>query len=115
MTPGEFRKLALQLPKTAECSHMQHPDFRVAGKIFATLAYPNQKWGMVKLTSEQQQEFTQAEPETFVPVKGKWGLRGATSVLLRAARRKSVRQALAAAWCNTAPKELAREFEAKLG
>ncbi len=62
---------------------MHHPDFRVrGGKIFATLAYPDKKWGMVKLTPEQQEEFVRAEPEVFEPVKGGWGRGGATSVRL---------------------------------
>lgn len=111
MTREQFRRMALSLPEATEGQHMDHPDFRVRGKIFATLAYPDERWGMVKLTSEQQEEFVRAEPEAFVPVKGGWGRRGATSVKLRAAKRGSLRRALAAAWCNTAPKELAQEFE----
>ena len=87
MTAEQFRRLALSFPETVESSHMNHPDFRVrGGKIFATLAYPDKKWGMVKLTSEQQEEFVRAEPGVFVPVKGGWGRGGATSVLLRAAK-----------------------------
>lgn len=92
---------------------MHHPDFRVAGKIFATLGYPDKNWGMVKLTPEQQDEFVRAKPQVFAPVKGKWGQRGATSVCLRPATKATLRRALAAAWCNTAPKPLAQEFEAK--
>ncbi len=90
-------------------------DFRVrGGKIFATLAYPDKKWGMVKLTPEQQEEFVRAEPVVFEPVKGGWGRGGATSVRLESAKKKTVRPAMAAAWCNAAPKRLAREFEASL-
>jgi len=113
MTAGEFRKLALSFPETKERQHMRHPDFRVAGKIFATLAYPDKNWGTVKLTPEQQEEFVRAEPKAFVAVKGEWGRKGATSVRLREVGRDSGRRALAAAWCNTAPKALAREFEGK--
>jgi len=90
---------------------MAHPDFRVRGKIFATLGHPSHGWGMVKLTPDQQELFVQLEPEAFAPVKGGWGLRGATSVKLRSAPRSLVRKALAAAWCNTAPKPLARQYE----
>jgi hypothetical protein len=68
---------------------------------------------MVKLTLEQQEEFVRAAPEAFEPVSGAWGRRGATSVRLRAAKRATLRRAIAAAWCNVAPKELALEFEAK--
>jgi YjbR len=77
MTQPEFRRVALSLPATSEDAHMDHPDFRVRGKIFATVGYPNASWGMVKLTPEQQQEFVDAEPGAFVPVKGGWGRKGA--------------------------------------
>jgi hypothetical protein len=89
---------------------MDHPDFRVAGKIFATLGYPDQNWGMVKLSLEQQEEFVRVEPKVFEPVTGAWGRRGATVVRLRAAKTAILRQAMAAAWGNTAPKPLAQEF-----
>ncbi len=113
MTAEQFRRLALSFPETIESSHMDHPDFRLrGGKIFATLAYPDQKWGMVKLTPEQQEEFVRAKPKVFVPVRGGWGRSGATSVLLRVAKSGDLRPAIAAAWCNAAPKKLAREFEA---
>jgi hypothetical protein len=115
VTAEQFRRLALSFPETVKGSHMRHPDFRVrGGKIFATLAYPDRKWGMVKLTPEQQEEFVGAEPDVFEPVKGGWGRGGATSVRLRAATKATLRPAMAAAWCNAAPKKLAREFEAAL-
>jgi hypothetical protein len=114
VTRNDFRRMALSFPEASQGSHMNHPDFRVAGKIFATLGYPDAAWGMVSLTPEQQEEFTREESDAFAPVKGAWGRRGATSVRLRAARKGGVRSALTAAWCNTAPKRLAREFEAKL-
>lgn len=82
---------------------MGHPDFRVGGKIFATLGYPDDEWGMVKLTPEQQEAFVSGDPAVFVPVKGGWGRRGATNVRLRAARTPGVRAALATAWRNVAP------------
>lgn len=111
MTAGEFRRLALNLPETVEATHMAHPDFRVGGKIFATLGYPSGEWGFVKLRPEQQRIFMQAEPEVFVPAKGVWGLRGGTTVRLGAAPKAMVRKALLAAWRNTAPKQLARELD----
>ena len=107
MTPAGFRRLALSMPESSEGAHMGHPDFRVGGKIFATLAYPDESWGMVKLTPEQQEAFVSAEPEVFMPVKGGWGLKGATSVRLRPAKAKSLKVALAAAWRNVAPRSLA--------
>lgn len=106
MTPGGFRRLALSLPQSSEVGHMGHPDFRVGGKIFATLGYPDEGWGMVKLTPEQQEAFTGAEPDVYVPVKGGWGRGGATCVRLRAAKTRSLRVALAVAWENVAPRRL---------
>ena len=106
MTPAAFRKLALSLPETEECQHMDHPDFRVAGKVFATLGYPDKTCGMVKLSPEDQHYFSKDYPEAFLPVKGAWGRRGATTVHLKAAKRETLRKALAAAWRHTAPKRL---------
>jgi hypothetical protein len=107
MTCEDFRRLALELPEAEESSHMAHPDFRVRGKIFATLGYPDQDWGMVKLPPEQQEILSKSEPAVFVPVKGGWGRKGATSVRLKAAKKAEVRGALQAAWRNVAPKRLA--------
>ncbi len=111
MTADDFRALALALPEATEGAHMGHADFRVRGKIFATLGYPEGEWGMVKLTPEQQAAFVRTEPKVFKPVKGGWGAKGATNVMLEPATEPSVRQALAAAWCNTAPKKLAAEHD----
>jgi len=106
MTAAAFRKLALSLPETEERQHMDHPDFRVAGKVFATLGYPDKKSGMVKLAPEDQHNFSKDFPDAFVPVKGTWGRRGATRVHLEAAKKETVRKALAAAWRVMAPKRL---------
>ncbi len=102
MTPDGFRRLALGMPEASEGSHMGHPDFRVRGKIFATLGYPDENWGMVKLTTEQHDGFVSAESTVFVPVKGGWGRQGATGVRLRAAKTRSLRVALAVACRNVA-------------
>jgi hypothetical protein len=79
---------------------MDHPDFRVGGKIFATLGYPEDGLGMVKLTPAQQKTFMQAEPDVFFPATGAWGLRGATHVRLPRAKKSILRKALTAAWEN---------------
>ncbi len=110
MTANQFRKLALSFPEAVEAEHMNHPDFRVGGKIFATLG-PDEEWGMVKLTPEQQAAFVGAEPKVFEPFTGAWGRRGSTKVQLSAARSPSVRAALEAAWRNTAPRRLAEEYD----
>ena len=109
MTAAQFRKIALSFPETTEQVHMGHPDFRVAGKIFATLGYPGKEWGMVALNADQQVSFTEAEPDAFVPVKGNWGRKGATNVKLRAVSLRSLRDALEFAWLNKAPKRLANQ------
>ena len=108
MTADEFRSLALDLPEASEGAHVNHPDFRVGGKIFATLG-PDGDWGMVKLTADEQATFIRTEPAVFQPFNGSWGRRGCTKVRLAAAQEPSVRQALTAAWRNTAPKRLAQD------
>jgi len=102
MGPEGFRKLALSMPEAEEREHMRHPDFRVCGKIFATIGYPDEHWAMVKLTPEQQKELTQSHPDTFIPVKGAWGKQGCTSVRLRLASPPLARSALRMAWQNIA-------------
>jgi hypothetical protein len=106
MTAADFRRLALTLPGAEERAHMNHPDFRVAGKIFATLGYPNASRGMVKLFPDQQAEFVAADPKSFVPVNGAWGRQGCTHVLLKTADKERVREAMRAAWERAAPKAL---------
>jgi hypothetical protein len=113
MTADDFRSLALSLPEAVEGSHVDHPDFRVKNKIFASLG-PDETWGMVKLTPEQQTVFMKTEPSVFKPFNGAWGKRGCTQVKLAAASDPSVRQALAMAWKNTAPKKLAEEFDGQI-
>ena len=110
MTADDFRALALRFPETSEHSHMGHPDFRVGGKIFATLG-PKAEWGMVKLTPEQQETFLRSEPNVFEPASGAWGRGGATMIRLAVADEMTVRQTLMAAWRNIAPKPLVQAYE----
>jgi hypothetical protein len=100
MTTDEFRKMALEIPAAVERSHMNHPDFRVAGKIFASLGVPDENWGMVKLTPEQQRAFIKKAPEVFKPCSGAWGRQGYTNVYLAVAKPGIVRDALDAAAKN---------------
>lgn len=109
MTANDFRKLALSFPEAIEAAHMHHPDFRVAGKIFATLGYPNKDSAVVKLTPDEQRDFVQSDSKVFQRVKGSWGRRGNTSVHLPAAKIERVREAIGAAWRNTAPKRLVKK------
>ncbi|PYU71210.1 MAG: hypothetical protein DMG49_09755 [Acidobacteria bacterium] len=111
MTPSDFRRLALSFPETEERAHMDHPDFRIAGKIFATLGYPDDGWAMVKLTPVEQEMFVTAQPAVFNPSTGAWGRRGATSVRLKAARKPTLRRALEAAWRLAAPQQIRQQFD----
>ncbi len=100
MTSDTFRKMALEIPGANESSHMSHPDFRIDGKIFATLGYPDENWGMVKLTPEQQRSFVRRAPGVFNPCGGAWGQRGATNVHLASAKESVLRAAFDAARTN---------------
>ena len=82
MTAAGFRRIALGLTDVIESAHHAHPDFRVGGRIFATLAYPDDKWGMVVLTPEQQRTWIRDYPDAFTPAKGKWGEQGSTMIRL---------------------------------
>jgi hypothetical protein len=108
MTPAAFRRMALGLKDVVESAHHDHPDFRVGGRIFATLGYPNAAWGMVILSPEQQRQFVGDYPETFVPAKGKWGEQGCTTVRLAAVDEDALGQALTLARQNAAAKPVKR-------
>ena len=115
MTQQDFRQMALSLPEALEKAHMGHPDFRVGKKIFATLGYPDDTVGMVKLTPQQQAAFVKSAPDAFTPVKGKWGLGGATHVRLKNVKKPDLQRALLTAWRNTAPKDLPGPYEPERG
>lgn len=113
MTPDHFRTLALTLPDTEEAAHMGHPDFRVRGKIFASLNSPAEGWGMVKLAPTDQAAFLKSHPDIFTPAKGAWGAAGATHIKLGrgGVNKSTLAAALQAAWRNTAPKSLVKAFD----
>ena len=106
MTPAEFRRLAMAFPEAIEGSHMGTADFRVGGKIFATLGYPDERFAVVMLTPQDQDLLVRDFPKIFAPVAGKWGASGSTTVTLRAATKRAVGLALDAAWRRRAPKRL---------
>ena len=109
MTPDEFRALALGFPEAVEGAHMGHADFRVGGRIFATLGYPSDRFAVVMLTPQDQDLVVRDHPRAFAPVKGKWGASGSTTVTLDSLDAKSgaaVAAALEAAWRKRAPKRL---------
>lgn len=98
MNANDFRRIALSLPDAEEGSHMGNADFRVGGRIFATLAAEKQGYGNLMLTPEQQAEFVGESPEVFVPVAGGWGKNGATHIRLAAANEDVLAGALRTAW-----------------
>lgn len=102
MTPNEFREIALSFTGAIESAHMNHPDFRANGRIFATLSYPDTKSAMVKLAMADQQRLVTSYPHIFYPAKGAWGLQGSTMVHLDAAKPDLMAQALELAWQNNA-------------
>jgi len=85
MTAADFRRIALNFEGAEEGSHMGAPDFRVGGRIFATLASQEQGYGNLMLTPEQQADFVRELPEVFLPIKGGWGRMGATHIGLAGA------------------------------
>jgi hypothetical protein len=109
MDVDDFRRCALELPEAEEKSHFEHPDFRVKNKIFASL--PNDTRGVIKLTADQQQMLTEAEPRIFSPVKGGWGRQGWTNVLLDSADEAALKSALRMSWLNVAPVKLRKVLE----
>lgn len=102
MTPRQFANAALSLPEVVEAEHMGHPDFRIHGKIFASLGAPSDEWGMVKLSPDQQQSFVTAAPDTFQPCTGAWGRQGCTNVRLKNADAELVKEAQRVAHDNIA-------------
>ncbi len=110
MTAAEFRRLALALPSVEERAHMDHPDFRVGGKIFATLGYPDTGYGTLMLSPQDQDLHMRDYPRAFAPAAGAWGRSGSTSVNLRLAPSRAVAAALESAWRRRAPRKLLAEL-----
>ena len=98
MNIHDFRRIALTLAGAEESSHMGNPDFRVGGRIFATLAAAKLGYGNIMITPEQQAAFVEEMPEVFIPVKGGWGRNGATHVRLDLANEDLLAGALRTAW-----------------
>lgn len=98
MTANDFRRIALSLEGAEESSHMGAPDFRVGGRIFATLASQKQGYGNLMLTLEQQAAFVEELPEVFLPIPGGWGRMGMTHIRLAAASEDVLAGALHTAW-----------------
>jgi hypothetical protein len=97
MSPDDFREIALSMQGAIEGAHMKHPDFRVNGRIFASL-HADDVWGTVMLTPEEQQELLALKAKMFKPSAGAWGRQGCTDVRLDAADARTLRQAMTLAW-----------------
>lgn len=98
MTAADFRRIALSLESAEEGSHMGSPDFRVGGRIFATLASQSQGYGNLMLTPKLQADFVGEQPDVFVPIAGGWGKTGSTHIRLAAANEDLMIGALRTAW-----------------
>jgi hypothetical protein len=98
MNPADFRRIALSLEGAEEGSHMGAVDFRVGGRIFATLASQKQGYGNLMLTPEQQAQFVEERPDVFVPIAGGWGRMGMTHIRLAEANEEMLAGALRTAW-----------------
>jgi hypothetical protein len=98
MKAADFRRIAMSMEGAEEGSHMGSADFRVGGRIFATLASQGQGFGNLMLTPEQQADFVAGLPDVFLPVAGGWGKSGATHIRLAAANEDVLTGALRAAW-----------------
>jgi hypothetical protein len=108
LTAASFRRIALTLPEAVEGSHFGNADFRVGGKIFATLSLASEGYGVLLLTPEQQAGMVEDEPKIFSPVPGGWGRQGSTRVLLAKVAPDILKAALRTAWLRKAPKRLLR-------
>jgi hypothetical protein len=98
MTPADFKRIALSLDGVEEGSHMGAVDFRVGGRIFATLASQSQGYGNLALTPEDQTAFCAELPDVFLPIAGGWGRMGMTHIVLANANEDLLRGALETAW-----------------
>lgn len=100
MKAEDFRKLALSLPNAGERVQMEHPEFHVDGRVFASLGYPDDAWAMVQLYPAQQSGFMADFPGVFIPANGALGVSGCTNIFLEGAQKEVAAQALHAAWRN---------------
>jgi hypothetical protein len=113
LTAKDFQRMALSLPEAVEGQHFGHADFRIGGKIFATLGLAKEGFGVLLLTPEQQAGMIEDEPKIFSPVPGGWGRKGSTRVLLAKVPRDILEAALRASWKRKAPKHLLKAISPK--
>jgi hypothetical protein len=97
--------MALDFPEAGQVGHFDVTDFRVRGKIFATLREKNGR-AVLNLAPDQQKLLLETSGDQFAPVAGSWGQKGWTAVMLDKADEETVRHAMAMAWRSVAPKSL---------
>ena|SRR6266404_8608103 len=105
MKADDFRRIALSMPGASESAHMGHPDFRVGGKIFATLGYTNEESGVIMLSPDEQERLVRAYPAIFMLIKGAWGRQGSTQVNLEAVDAATLRSAMVAPGARKRPRD----------
>jgi hypothetical protein len=98
MSPADFRRIALSFDGAEEGSHMGSADFRVGGRIFATLASQDAGYGNLMLTPEMQSALIDEYPENFLPIAGGWGRMGMTHIILAKADEHLLTSVLEMAW-----------------
>ncbi len=98
MNAEDFREMALSFDGAEEGSHMGAPDFRVGGRIFATLAMQHLGFGNLMLSPELQQALIAEAPEVFLPIPGGWGRMGCTHIRLAEASPQQMLKGLEVAW-----------------
>lgn len=112
MTGDDFRELVLGLDGVVERAHMRHPDFRVNGRILATLT-ADEREGVVMLRPEEQQHLIDEHPTIFRPAAGAWGRQGCTVVRLAEASSHVVKGPLLLAWQHAMEKQPAKARKRK--
>ena len=110
VTPAVFRRMALELPEVVEWEHQGKPDFRVGGRIFAALGWPDEGWGMLCLRPEEQDVMVRSEPAMFRPSSGRWGETGSTQVCLAEIDTGTLAVVLHMAWGARAGKRLCKRY-----
>ena len=105
LSQAQFGALALSFPEAIQGSHFDATDFRVGGRIFATLR-PKDGRAVLKLSPDQQRLLLETSDDIFEPVPGSWGQKGWTNVVLANADEETVRHAMAMAWRTVAPRRL---------
>jgi hypothetical protein len=105
VTAARFRELALSFPEAVESAHMDHPDFRVRDKIFATLT-ADEGAGAVRCDPGSLDLLVQRDPVTF---RNAWGKRW-LGIDLSRLDESSAKELLEDAWRSIAPRSVVAAY-----